>query len=224
MSGDKASRILDAAEALLIAFGYRKVTIDDVASRAAVGKGTLYLYWPSKRELFAAVLTRDTARRVTDLLAALDADPAEVRLHRGMRWAFVATMRRPLAKAMATADRDVLGDILTTNDTGSRLTLGQVETTAAYLALLHRHGLLTDDPRTDRTVLHRLSTLMLGTYRLSHPELTVDDQADALVTTVRRAFEPAGEPSAAAVRAARDDLADLYWKWHAELVASLPAA
>src|SRR5213082_2182500 len=106
---DKALRVLDAAKALLVAFGYRKVTVDDVARRARVGKGTVYLCWPSKRELFAAVLTRDAAELLGEQLAALRADPAEVRLHRAMRRSFLLVMGRPLAKALYIGDFDVLG-------------------------------------------------------------------------------------------------------------------
>jgi AcrR family transcriptional regulator len=57
----RESRILDAASELLLVFGYRRVTIDDVARRAGVGKGTVYLHWASKLELFATVLIRDAA-------------------------------------------------------------------------------------------------------------------------------------------------------------------
>lgn len=222
--------VLDAAEALLVAYGYRKVTIDDVASRAGVGKGTVYLYWPSKRELFAAVLTRDTVRRVEEHLAALTADPGEVRLHRAMRRSFLQSMRRPLAKALATADRSVLGEVLTLSTTGSRFTGGKIDTTARYVELLHRHGLLADDSHADPTLLYRLSTAVLGSFVLdvSGAEglpgagLDLEDRADALVTTLRRAFEPATEPSGATLRAAAADVAELHRKWLAELVASLP--
>ena len=51
---------------LLVSFGYRRVTVDEVARRAGVGKGTVYLYWPSKWELFAAVLTREAANLLVE--------------------------------------------------------------------------------------------------------------------------------------------------------------
>ncbi|HEY0932927.1 MAG TPA: TetR family transcriptional regulator, partial [Trebonia sp.] len=41
MEHGRESRILDAAGDLLLAFGYRKVTIEDVARRAEIGKGTV---------------------------------------------------------------------------------------------------------------------------------------------------------------------------------------
>ena len=58
---DKASRILNAAGELLVSYGYRRITVDQVARRAGVGKSTVHLYWPSKLELFGAGLTRGAA-------------------------------------------------------------------------------------------------------------------------------------------------------------------
>ncbi|MQA93414.1 MAG: TetR family transcriptional regulator [Streptosporangiales bacterium] len=228
---DKRRRILDAAEALLISYGYRKVTIDEVAAQAQVGKGTVYLYRPSKRELFGAVIARDSARMAVEHSAALAADPAEVRLHRHLRRTFLMTMRRPLAKALATADQAVLGEVLA-GETGARFAAGKVETMVRYMALLHRHGLLADDPEADPAVLHRVSAVVLGAYLLEGAmpaaggmpgaELDLQARADALATTVRRAFEPADEPSPATLRAAAAELAELGRQWAAELTDSIP--
>ena len=99
----RETRILDAAGDLLLAFGYRKVTVDDVARRADVGKGTIYLHWSSKLELFATVLMREAAALTEAQLVRLRADPAEVQLHRTMRSLFLLVMRRPLAIGRAAA-------------------------------------------------------------------------------------------------------------------------
>jgi AcrR family transcriptional regulator len=225
MEQDKASRILDAAEALLIAYGYRKVTIDEVATRARVGKGTVYLYWPSKQELFAAVIARDAGRRGAEQLAALTADPAEVQLHRLMRRVFLQVMRQPLAKALATGDYATLGEVLTSK-TGSQFTFGKVDTTANYLAILHKHGLLADDPTADPTLLYRLSAVVVGSFVLeSGPaggDIDLEDKADALATTVRRAFEPATVPKPAVLRTAAKELARDSRQWLSDLTDTLP--
>jgi AcrR family transcriptional regulator len=51
----RRTQILEAARSLLIEKGYGDLLLDDVARRAGVAKGTLYLYFSDKRELFAAV-------------------------------------------------------------------------------------------------------------------------------------------------------------------------
>ncbi|GAA5044659.1 AcrR family transcriptional regulator [Thermocatellispora tengchongensis] len=224
MGQDKAGRILDAAEALLIAYGYRKVTVDDVARRSGVGKGTVYLYWGSKRELFAAVLAREAAGQLAARLAALLADPGEVRLHRAMRLTYLEGMRRPLSRAFLTADRDALGELLAEGTTGPRLAAEKSDRTARYLDLLREHGLLTGDPLAQ----YRLSAVMTGFCLLDGlpgfrvDGLALEEKAEALAVTVRRAFEPDGEPEPAALRAAAEEAALLYREWLAELTAPLP--
>src|SRR3982751_3500194 len=51
-------RILDAAERLLGRFGYRKMTVDDIATEAGIGKGTVYLSFPSKEEVVLGTVAR----------------------------------------------------------------------------------------------------------------------------------------------------------------------
>ena len=58
----REERILDAATALLVRWGYRKTTIDDVAREAGVGKGTIYLHWKDKNELFRTAIWREQKR------------------------------------------------------------------------------------------------------------------------------------------------------------------
>lgn len=48
----RAERILDTTAELLCQHGYKRVTIDDVARRAGVGKGTVYLHWKTREALF----------------------------------------------------------------------------------------------------------------------------------------------------------------------------
>src|SRR5256714_2914697 len=50
--------ILDAAAALLAEGGFQGMTMDEVARRAGLGKGTAYIYFESKRDLALSVLDR----------------------------------------------------------------------------------------------------------------------------------------------------------------------
>ena len=51
---DISDLILDAADRLLARYGYRKMTIDDVAKEVGIGKGTIYLHFKSKEEIALA--------------------------------------------------------------------------------------------------------------------------------------------------------------------------
>jgi AcrR family transcriptional regulator len=59
---DVRDRILDAADRLIARFGYRKMTMDDVADEAGIGKGTIYLHFRSKEEVALGTLDRMVAR------------------------------------------------------------------------------------------------------------------------------------------------------------------
>jgi AcrR family transcriptional regulator len=50
--------ILDAADRLLARYGYKKMTIDDLASEVGIGKGTIYLHFNSKEEVALARVDR----------------------------------------------------------------------------------------------------------------------------------------------------------------------
>ena len=50
------SRILDAAYKLFAEKGYHEATMDDIAKRLGVSKGAIYLYFPSKEDLFEAMV------------------------------------------------------------------------------------------------------------------------------------------------------------------------
>lgn len=52
----KKRRILEAARRLLVKRGFQDIVLDDVAHEAGVAKGTLFLYYKSKEDLFAAAL------------------------------------------------------------------------------------------------------------------------------------------------------------------------
>lgn len=75
--------ILDAVDSLLARFGYKKMTMEDVAREVGIGKGTIYLHFPSKEELVLAHVDRIAGAVVGKLreLAAAD-DPVERRLRR----------------------------------------------------------------------------------------------------------------------------------------------
>ena len=68
----RPGEILAAALALFAERGFAATRLEDVAHRAGIGKGTIYLYFPTKDDLFRAVVRRD----VLPNLAAMEAHAA----------------------------------------------------------------------------------------------------------------------------------------------------
>lgn len=50
--------ILDATDRLLARYGYKKMTIDDLAREVGIGKGSIYLHFPSKEEIALSHIDR----------------------------------------------------------------------------------------------------------------------------------------------------------------------
>lgn len=75
---EKAQRrqeILDAARQEFLERGVGRPTMDDIASRAEVSKGTIYLYFKSKEEILAHLLLEGLDLLLLRMKAAVDANP-----------------------------------------------------------------------------------------------------------------------------------------------------
>ena len=59
----RPGELLDAALDLFVEKGYAATRAEEVAARAGVSKGTLFLYFPSKEELFKAVVRENLSGR-----------------------------------------------------------------------------------------------------------------------------------------------------------------
>jgi TetR/AcrR family fatty acid metabolism transcriptional regulator len=53
---DRVDQILKAAEKIFARKGFYLTTVEDIAKKAGIGKGTIYLYFHNKRDLFFSVL------------------------------------------------------------------------------------------------------------------------------------------------------------------------
>ncbi len=75
----KREVILQAAWGLIRHYGYNKTTIDDIARRAGVGKGTVYLYFKSKDEIMLSLTDLTNERITTELerIAGKDSPPVD---------------------------------------------------------------------------------------------------------------------------------------------------
>ncbi len=61
---EREDLILEAAEEVLAEKGYYETSIDEIAARVGIAKGTVYLHFPSKEDLVIAILERNTQELV----------------------------------------------------------------------------------------------------------------------------------------------------------------
>jgi AcrR family transcriptional regulator len=62
-SEERHAQILDAARAVFSRQSFAATVVEDIARDAGIGKGTLYLYFRSKEEIYVAAVTAD-ARKI----------------------------------------------------------------------------------------------------------------------------------------------------------------
>ncbi len=74
--------ILDGVDVMLARFGYRKMTMEDLARQVGIGKGTIYLHFPGKEELALAHVDRIVERllqRLREISAARESPQKRMR-------------------------------------------------------------------------------------------------------------------------------------------------
>jgi AcrR family transcriptional regulator len=193
----RQQRILDAAGTLLIRFGYRKTTIDDVAREAGVGKGTIYLHWKDKNELFRAAIWRASDQTTQDMLRRMAADPEGGLFHRQWTHGLLAILANPLMTALMVGRQDIFQGLVDTwaPGTANRLAGNASE----HISLLQRAGLIRDDLPVS-LIAYLIGALEVGIIQESN---VVDagrvpatlELADALSDLMRRWLEPVNLPS-----------------------------
>ena len=68
--------ILDAADLLLARYGYKKMTVDDLAREAGIGKGTVYLHFKSKEDVVLSHVDRIVRRSLERQQGIIESDDA----------------------------------------------------------------------------------------------------------------------------------------------------
>ena len=90
---ERPAQILEAALDVFGEKGLAAARLDDIAARAGVAKGTIYLYFPNKDELFRAVIRSTVGGELDRAESALVAGPPDAQLASFMEgyWAFMCT-------------------------------------------------------------------------------------------------------------------------------------
>lgn len=190
---ERAERILDAAAELIQRWGYNKTTIDDIAKQAGVAKGTIYLHWKTREDLFRALILHEELKLVDEMKQRMAEDPQGRTFYGMVKYTMLVTMKNPLWKALFLRDTNMLGELARRE---IRTPVAE-ERTASFLSLLRlmrEQGLIRTD-QSFEAQMHLISAILVGflvvepfvpdELRLSDEE-AVEIMTDALI----RALEP----------------------------------
>jgi len=85
----RARYILQAAQELLVERGYRDASMDEIAARVGIAKGTLYQHFPHKEDLVLALFEQHVERFAQTVEAAAASPlPARARLDQVLRYVY----------------------------------------------------------------------------------------------------------------------------------------
>jgi AcrR family transcriptional regulator len=104
--GSKRERIIEAALKLFANESYQAVTMDRVAEAARVAKGTLYLYFQSKEDLYVGILTDGLESMARNYQTSVDPQAdVKIRLRRAITLTIeFYSQRRDLLRLMMTEE------------------------------------------------------------------------------------------------------------------------
>lgn len=190
---ERGHKILDAAGELVLRWGYNKTTVDDIAKEAEVGKGTIYLHWKTRDDLFLTLIRRERLALSDDLQARIEADPDGARLGNILKHTMIATLNRPLLKALVLQRIEVWGKLVE-REQDTQAYIQKMAGFKSYLEFLQSHNLVRqdDDPQAQVIMVSSIVTGFFQTGDLLPPNYQSSDEdlANFLCETVRRTFEP----------------------------------
>jgi AcrR family transcriptional regulator len=189
---ERARRILDAAATLILRWGYNKTTLDDIAREAGVAKGTMYLHWKTREDLFSALMKRERAEMAGEIMQRLAADPEGATLRSMFKHIALAMMKRPLLKALIVRDMDMLGKYAQSRQSNAAHVERQ-KSFENYLVSLRERGLVRTDISLQAQV-YMLGAIFIGFFIMEpfmpdEAAFSDEEVADLMAETVHRALE-----------------------------------
>ncbi len=162
---ERAQAILNAAEALFEETGGHLSAVSEVAKRANIAKGTVYLYYETKEEIYFALLQRHMANWVGSVMHALQAtrDARDVETLTDIFLAYI--LERPVMMELASLSHSVLEQNISEEAAGRYM--------AGFAALLDKVGSAIADklpsvtPQTGADLCIQTYALLIGLWQIS---------------------------------------------------------
>jgi TetR/AcrR family acrAB operon transcriptional repressor len=191
---ERQQQILDAASAVIVRLGYDKTTLSDIADEAGVSRGTVYLYFKGKEELFEALIYHEWTQYAQTWLEHIEADPRGGTMGGFYRAVFHAIESRPLMSSIMRRDRRVIGNYLRKPDNlFAWMETGAI--TADFIRALQGAGAVRGDvdPAVMGHIIEMLSygQLMMDDIKPADQFPPYDKVMEALADMMDRVLTPA---------------------------------
>jgi len=157
---ERERRILTAAAALIVRFGYDKTTVAEIAREAGVSKGAIYLHFESKEDLFEALLEREVTAHSKRWFELTEQDPGGGSIAAMYRNTLVALDESAFMSAMFRRDSSVLGSYLKKPD-NFFARQGDTNVRYEFVKMMQEVGAVRDDIEP-RVIAHIMNMLAYG--------------------------------------------------------------
>jgi AcrR family transcriptional regulator len=160
----RARYILEVAEELLVEKGYHGASMDEIAARVGIAKGTLYQHFAHKEDLVLVLLEQHVERfaQTVDEAAAAPA-PARARLEQVLRYVYDDRDGAYTMMQLLTRNAEIWKSLAAA---GKQPAMGRMDRTLAQVARILDDGKADGsfDPEVPTTLMARafLNALTLG--------------------------------------------------------------
>mgnify|MGYP000877079175 CR=1 FL=1 len=186
MRGDKREVIIDAAAFVFAREGYDRARMEDISGRAGIGKGTIYEYFKSKKDLFQSVV-KHACKVYIMLIQGIDGEdrPFEEKLRE-----YIFIYNEFLEKHRDLADLVLMQPQNISRDTRKYFQLLRadvIDATVKMLDLAESRGEIRDaDKRMTAEMIWGISGTLFSTGLIENERWNVDEVVDVILHGISR--------------------------------------
>lgn len=163
----RRKRILDAARALFAREEYGEISMERIAAKATLAKGTLYLYYPTKEELFLSLAREELATWFGELKQGIELFPPRASLAE-LVGALTLTLEGKEGLLRLLALLHVMLEANSDANTVLEFKRTQLESLRDIARALASRLRATDEPRVLRALLSA-HALIIGLWQVANP-------------------------------------------------------
>lgn len=160
---DKKELIFDALEELMVTVPYAEISVEAIAKKAGIGKGSIYYYFKSKDEILYEVIERSYRRITRDYFETIRNLP-EMSAIEKIKRLFISTVKKEFSKT----ERNMLTElhILDDRDIHYKMKTIAIQEISPILTELLKEGVAegsirTQTPRESAEIIVAVMTLFL---------------------------------------------------------------